>query len=309
MTLPTAAPVRVRFAPSPTGSLHIGTARTALFDWLLARQTGGQFILRIEDTDRSRYVPGSLEELMAGLRWLGLEWDEGPDIGGPYGPYLQSERLPIYHEHAQRLLDSGHAYESFYTSEEIEAMMKEAADAFGGIDILINNAGMQHVAPIEEFPIDKWDLIIALNLNSAFHTCRLAIPYMKQQKWGRIIQTASAHSLTASPFKSAYVTAKHGLAGLTKTIALETATFGITANCISPGYVWTPLVENQIPDTMKARNMTREQVMNDVLLAGQPTKQFVTVEQVAATAMFLISDAAANITGANISVDGGWTAQ
>jgi 3-hydroxybutyrate dehydrogenase len=132
---------------------------------------------------------------------------------------------------------------------------------------------------------------------------------MKQSKWGRIIQTASAHSLTASPFKSAYVTAKHGLAGLTKTIALETATFGITANCISPGYVWTPLVENQIPDTMKARNMTREQVMNDVLLAGQPTKQFVTVEQVAATALFLCSDAAANITGANISVDGGWTAQ
>jgi 3-hydroxybutyrate dehydrogenase len=132
---------------------------------------------------------------------------------------------------------------------------------------------------------------------------------MKGRKWGRIIQTASAHSLTASPFKSAYVTAKHGLAGFTKTVALETATFGITANCISPGYVWTPLVENQIPDTMKARGMTREQVMNDVLLAGQPTKQFVTVEQIAATAMFLCSDAAANITGANISVDGGWTAQ
>lgn len=193
--------------------------------------------------------------------------------------------------------------------EAIEQMMAAAAEAFGGVDILINNAGMQHVAPVEEFPVDKWDLIIALNLNAAFHTTRLALPHMKQKKWGRIIQTASAHSLTASPFKSAYVTAKHGLAGFTKTVALETATFGITANCISPGYVWTPLVENQIPDTMKARNMTREQVMNDVLLAGQPTKQFVTVEQVAATALFLCRDEASNITGANISVDGGWTAQ
>ena len=191
----------------------------------------------------------------------------------------------------------------------IEAMMAEAAAAFGGVDILINNAGVQHVSPVEEFPVDKWDLIIALNLSSAFHSCRLAIPYMKAKGWGRIIQTASAHSLTASPYKSAYVAAKHGIAGLTKTIALETATFGITANCISPGYVWTPLVENQIPDTMKARGMTREQVVNDVLLAGQPTKQFVTVEQVAATALFLCSEAAANVTGANISVDGGWTAQ
>ena len=187
--------------------------------------------------------------------------------------------------------------------------MKDAADAFGGVDILINNAGMQHVAPVEEFPLDKWDLIIALNLNAAFHTTRLAVPYMKDRKWGRIIQTASAHSLVASPYKSAYVTAKHGLAGFTKTVALEVATFGVTANCISPGYVWTPLVENQIPDTMKARNMTREQVMNDVLLAGQPTKEFVTAEQVAATALYLCSDAAAQVTGANLSIDGGWTAQ
>lgn len=193
--------------------------------------------------------------------------------------------------------------------DAIEEMMAAAAQAFGGIDILINNAGMQHVAPVEEFPLDKWELIIALNLNAAFHTTRLALPHMKQKKWGRIIQTASAHSLRASPFKSAYVTAKHGLAGFTKTVALETATFGITANCISPGYVWTPLVENQIPDTMKARNLTREQVMNDVLLAGQPTKQFVTVEQIAAMALFLCRDEASNITGANISVDGGWTAQ
>lgn len=219
---------------------------------------------------------------------------------------IEQERLALEAMSGAKTLYSGH---DLTKPDEIEAMMAEAAAAFGGVDILINNAGMQHVAPIEEFPVEKWDLIIALNLSSAFHTSRLAIPYMKQRKWGRIIQTASAHSLTASPFKSAYVTAKHGLAGLTKTIALETATFGITANCISPGYVWTPLVENQIPDTMKARGMTREQVMNDVLLAGQPTKQFVTVEQVADTALFLCSDAAANITGTNISVDGGWTAQ
>jgi 3-hydroxybutyrate dehydrogenase len=219
---------------------------------------------------------------------------------------IEKERLALEAASGAKALYSGH---DLTKVDQIEAMMKEAADSLGGVDILINNAGMQHVAPVEEFPVDKWNLIIALNLNAAFHTTRLAVPYMKDKKWGRIIQTASAHSLTASPFKSAYVTAKHGLAGFTKTVALETATFGITANCISPGYVWTPLVENQIPDTMKARGMTREQVMNDVLLAGQPTKQFVTVEQIAATAMFLCSDAAANITGANISVDGGWTAQ
>ena len=219
---------------------------------------------------------------------------------------IEKERVELEKASGAKALYSGH---DLTKVDEIEAMMNEAADAFGGVDILINNAGTQFVSPIEEFPVEKWNLIIALNLSSAFHTSRLAVPYMKEKKWGRIIQTASAHSLTASPFKAAYVSAKHGLAGLTKTIALETATDGITVNCISPGYVWTPLVENQIPDTMKARNMTREQVMNDVLLAGQPTKQFVTVEQVAATAMFLCSNAAANITGANISVDGGWTAQ
>ena len=192
--------------------------------------------------------------------------------------------------------------------DEIAAMVKECADKLGGPDILINNAGIQHVAPIEEFPVASWDAIIAINLSSAFHVIRAALPGMKAKKWGRIINTASAHSLVASPFKSAYVTAKHGLAGLTKTVALEAATFGVTANCISPGYVWTPLVEKQIPDTMQARNMTREQVMNDVLLAGQPTKQFVTVEQVAALALYLCRDEAASITGANLSVDGGWTA-
>jgi 3-hydroxybutyrate dehydrogenase len=190
-------------------------------------------------------------------------------------------------------------------AEEIAAMMAE----IGPVDILINNAGMQHVAPIEDFPPEKWDAIIALNLSAAFHTTRLAVPGMKAKGWGRIIATASAHSLTASPFKSAYVAAKHAMAGFTKTIALELAPHGITANCISPGYVWTPLVENQIPDTMAARGMTREQVMNDVLLAKQPTKQFIQPEDVAALALFLCGDAARGITGANYSIDGGWTAQ
>jgi 3-hydroxybutyrate dehydrogenase len=192
---------------------------------------------------------------------------------------------------------------------EIAAMIKTAETTLGSCDILVNNAGIQYVAPIEEFPIDKWDAIIAINLTAAFHAMRAAIPGMKAKKWGRIISTASAHSLVASPFKAAYVTAKHGLTGLTKTAALEVATFGITVNCISPGYVWTPLVAKQIPDTMKARNMTEEQVKNDVLLAAQPTKQFVTVEQVAALALYLTSDVAASITGANLSIDGGWTAQ
>jgi len=219
---------------------------------------------------------------------------------------IETERAALAAASGAGALYSGH---DLTKVDQIEAMMAEAAKAFGGVDILINNAGIQHVAPVEDFPLDKWDLIIALNLNAAFHTTRLAIPHMKEKKWGRIIQTASAHSLVASPFKSAYVTAKHGLAGFTKTVALELATFGVTANCISPGYVWTPLVENQIPDTMKARGMTREQVMNDVLLAGQPTKTFVTVEQVSALAMFLCRDEASTITGANLSVDGGWTAQ
>jgi len=187
----------------------------------------------------------------------------------------------------------------------IAAMMAEV----GPVDILVNNAGMQHVAPVEDFPPEKWDAIIGLNLSAAFHTTRLAVPGMKARGWGRIINTASAHSLVASPFKSAYVAAKHGLAGFTKTIALELATHGITANCISPGYVWTPLVENQIPDTMAARGMTREQVMNDVLLAKQPTKSFVLPADVAAMAVFLCGDAARNITGANYAIDGGWTAE
>ncbi|MBX3561200.1 MAG: 3-hydroxybutyrate dehydrogenase [Sphingomonas sp.] len=189
-------------------------------------------------------------------------------------------------------------------ADAIETMMAE----IGGVDILVNNAGMQHVAPVDEFPVDKWNLILALNLSAAFHTTRLAVPGMKQRGWGRIVNTASAHSLVASPNKSAYVAAKHGIAGLTKTVALEVAQAGITVNCISPGYVWTPLVENQIPDTMKTRGLTRDQVINDVLLAAQPTKRFVQPDQVAALAVFLCRDEAAQITGANLGMDGGWTA-
>lgn len=192
--------------------------------------------------------------------------------------------------------------------DEIAAMVARCHAELGGPDIIINNAGIQHVAPVDEFPIEKWDAIIAINLTSAFHMIRAALPLMREKKWGRIISTASAHSLVASPNKSAYVASKFGIAGLTKAVALEVATQGITVNCISPGYVWTPLVEGQIPDTMKARGMTREQVMNDVLLAAQPTKQFVTPEQVAAFAVFLCRDEAASITGANLSMDGGWTA-
>ncbi|MEG3165728.1 3-hydroxybutyrate dehydrogenase [Sphingomonas sp. PB2P19] len=192
--------------------------------------------------------------------------------------------------------------------DEIAAMVARAVAETGSCDIIVNNAGIQHVAPIAEFPIDTFDAIIAINLSSAWHMMRAAVPHMRAKGWGRIISTASAHSLVASPNKSAYVMAKHGLAGLTKTIALETATDGITVNCISPGYVWTPLVENQIPDTMRARGMTRQQVMDDILLAAQPTKQFVTPEQVAAFALFLCRDEAKAITGANLSMDGGWTA-
>ena len=192
--------------------------------------------------------------------------------------------------------------------EAIERMMKRCGEELVGPDILVNNAGIQHVAPVESFPPEKWDAIVAINLSAVFHTTRHAIPAMKQKGWGRVINTASAHSLVASPNKSAYVAAKHGIAGFTKTVALEAARDGVTVNCISPGYVWTPLVENQIPDTMKARNLTREQVMNHVLLAAQPTKRFVTPEEVAALALFLCRDEAASITGANLSMDGGWTA-
>jgi 3-hydroxybutyrate dehydrogenase len=192
--------------------------------------------------------------------------------------------------------------------DDIEAMIAETEREFGAVDILVNNAGIQHVAPIDDFPVDKWNTIIAINLAASFHSIRRAVPGMKRRGWGRVINVASAHALVASPFKSAYVAAKHGIAGLIKTVALEVAEHGITANAICPGYVLTPLVEHQIPDTAKAHGITEEQVVKDVLLAAQPTKQFVTTDEVAALAVFLASDAAKSITGAILPVDGGWTA-
>jgi len=192
---------------------------------------------------------------------------------------------------------------------EIETMIARALAEFGAIDILVNNAGIQFVAPVDEFPVDKWNAIIAINLTASFHTVRLALPQMKAKKWGRVINIASAHALVASPFKSAYVAAKHGIAGLTKTVALEVAEAGITMNAICPGYVWTPLVQKQIPDTAKARGITEDQVINDVLLHAQPTKKFVQIDEVAALATFLAGDSAASITGAIMPIEGGWTAQ
>jgi len=192
---------------------------------------------------------------------------------------------------------------------EIETMIAKALAEFGAIDILVNNAGIQFVAPVDEFPVDKWNAIIAINLTASFHTVRLALPQMKAKKWGRVINIASAHALVASPFKSAYVAAKHGIAGLTKTVALEVAEAGITMNAICPGYVWTPLVQKQIPDTAKARGITEDQVINDVLLHAQPTKKFVQIDEVAALATFLAGDSAASITGAIMPIEGGWTAQ
>jgi 3-hydroxybutyrate dehydrogenase len=219
---------------------------------------------------------------------------------------IEQARAAIETEFHVKALHSG---ADMTKPDEIAGMIAEAQTAFGAADILINNAGVQFVSPVEDFPVAKWDQIIAINLSAAFHAIRAATPGMKARGWGRIVSTASAHSKVASPFKSAYVAAKHGIAGLTKTVALELATFGVTVNCISPGYVWTPLVEAQIPDTMKARGLTRQQVIDDVLLEAQPTKQFVTTEEVAAFVVFLCSDAAKQITGANLSIDGGWTAE
>jgi 3-hydroxybutyrate dehydrogenase len=193
--------------------------------------------------------------------------------------------------------------------DEIAQMVRDAEMAFGGVDILINNAGIQHVAAVDEFPIDKWNAIIAINLSSAFHAIRAALPAMKAKKWGRIINIASAHSLVASPFKSAYVASKHGLVGLTKVVALEVAELGITCNAICPGYVKTPLVEGQIEAQAKTRNISPEEVIRDVILAAQPTKKFVRFEELNALALFLAGDLAASINGASLSIDGGWTAK
>jgi 3-hydroxybutyrate dehydrogenase len=192
--------------------------------------------------------------------------------------------------------------------DSIATMIAKTLSEFGRLDILVNNAGIQHVAPIEQFPVEKWDLILAINLSSAFHTTRLALPHMRKNRWGRIINIASAHGLVGSPFKAAYVAAKHGIVGLTKVVALETAEEGITCNAICPGYVFTPLVETQIDNQAKAHNLPRERVVREVLLAQQPNKRFATVEEMGAIAVFFAGDAAASITGIALPADGGWTA-
>jgi len=219
---------------------------------------------------------------------------------------IEATRAGLARDHGTTVLYSA---ANMMNRDEIAAMVETAREAFGSVDVLVYNAGIQHVAPIETFPPEKWDAIIAINLSAAFHGMRAVIPDMKERRFGRIINIASAHALVASPFKSAYVAAKHGIAGLTKTVALEVAEHGITVNAIAPGYVLTPLVEAQVSDTAKARGISEEEVKRDVLLAAQPTKQFVTVEQLAELAIFLCGDAAASITGTILPVDGGWTAQ
>ena len=225
-----------------------------------------------------------------------------------FGPAdeIKSVRARLEREHGVRVVYSG---ADMLHPGQIHAMVVEAAQIFGSVDLLVNNAGIQHVAPVDEFPPDKWDAILAVNLSSAFHTIRAALPAMKAKGWGRIVNIASAHGLVASPFKSAYVAAKHGLVGLTKTVALETAGKGITCNAICPGYVLTPLVEKQINDQAKAHDIARDEVIAKVILERQPSKAFVRVEEVSALAVFLCSEAAASITGASLSIDGGWTAQ
>lgn len=218
---------------------------------------------------------------------------------------IESERAKMERDTGSKILFNG---ADMTKPDQIEAMIKETKEKFGSLDIIVNNAGVQHVAPIDEFPPEKWDQIIAINLTSAFHMTRLALPYMKQAGWGRIVNLASAHALVASPYKSAYVAAKHGIAGLTKTVALEVAQQNITVNAICPGYVKTPLVDKQIGDQAKTRGISEEDVIKNVILGAQPTKKFTTVEDVGALAVFLCTDAAQNITGAILPIDGGWTA-
>ncbi len=218
---------------------------------------------------------------------------------------IESERAKMEKDTGSKIAFNG---ADMTKPDQIEAMIKETKAKFGSVDIIVNNAGVQHVAPIDEFPPEKWDQIIAINLTSAFHMTRIALPYMKQAGWGRVVNLASAHALVASPYKSAYVSAKHGIAGMTKSVALEVAQANITVNAICPGYVKTPLVDKQIGDQAKARGISEEDVIKNVILGAQPTKQFTTVEDVGALCVFLCGDAAKNITGAIIPIDGGWTA-
>lgn len=217
---------------------------------------------------------------------------------------IEAERAKMEKDTGSKILFNG---ADMTKPDQIEAMVKETKAKFGSVDIIVNNAGVQHVAPIDEFPPEKWDLIIAINLTSAFHMTRFALPYMKEAGWGRVINLASAHAIVASPYKSAYVAAKHGIAGMTKSVALETAQQNITVNAICPGYVQTPLVDKQIGDQAKARGISEEEVIKNVILGVQPTKKFTTVEQIGDLAVFLCSDSAQNITGAILPIDGGWT--
>ena len=218
-------------------------------------------------------------------------------------------------EAQRRRLATAHGVEVRYDGADmtqpaaIAAMVEKAVAAFGSVDILVNNAGIQHVAAVDEFPLEKWDAIIAINLSAAFHTARAALPGMKRNGWGRIVNIASIHALIASPFKSAYTAAKHGLAGFTKSLALEVAQVGITANCICPGYVRTPLIEAQIPDQARTRGISEDEVIEKIILASQPTKRFIGIDEVVALTVYLASDAAKSITGAMLQIDGGWTAQ
>jgi len=219
---------------------------------------------------------------------------------------IEEQRSSIEKQHGVRAAYNG---ADMTKPAQIAAMVEEAVEAFGQVDVLVNNAGIQHVAAVDEFPVDKWDAILAINLSSAFHATRAALPAMKRAQWGRIINMASIHGLIASPYKSAYTAAKHGLVGLTKTVALEVAEMGITANAICPGYAHTAIVENQIADQSKSHGIPRDNVIRDIILANQPTKRFVKLDELSALALFLASDAAASITGAAIAIDGGWTAR
>ncbi len=254
---------------------------------------------------RNAIVTGSTSGIGLGIALALAEAGANVVING-LGTAQENE--PVREQVAQHGTDVIFSGANMMKPEAISDLVETARDKLGPIDIIVNNVGIQHVAPVEEFPVEKWDAIMALNLSSAFHLTRAVAAQMKERGWGRIINIASAHSLVASPYKSAYVAAKHGLVGFTKVIALELAEHGVTCNAISPGYVLTPLVEKQIPDTAKARGISEEEVKRDVLLEAQPTKQFVTVEQVAGTALFLCTDASAQTTGANIAIDGGWTA-
>ncbi len=289
----------------PDGVLSIGLkAADALFGPMLWRDK--RVIREANMRGRVAVVTGSTSGIGLGIARAYAR--EGADVllnGFGDAQAIEAERAGIEREFGVRC---AYSPADMAKPREIAAMIAEAEERFGSIDVLVNNAGIQFVSPVEDFPIEKWDAILAINLSSTFHTVRAAVPGMKRRRWGRIVNVASAHALVASPFKSAYVAAKHGIAGFTKSIALELATHGVTANAICPGYVWTPLVEKQIPDTMAARGMSKAQVIEEVLLKAQPTKQFVTIDEVAALAVYLASDAAKGMTGSMLSLDGGWTA-